>query len=40
MRVVVAERLRPSPALVQSSRRRFYRLRTAIFRTIWPADVS
>ncbi|MEV8373960.1 hypothetical protein AB0P21_14540 [Kribbella sp. NPDC056861] len=37
---VVAERLRPSPALVQSSRRRFYRLRTVIFRTIWPIDTG
>jgi hypothetical protein len=35
MRIVV-ERLRPSPALIQSSRRRFYRLRSAVFRTIWP----
>ena len=32
------ERLRPSPALLQSARRRFYRLRFTIFRTIWPAD--
>ena len=30
------ERLRPSPALIQSGRRHFYRLRTAVFRTIWP----
>jgi hypothetical protein len=33
---IVAERLRPSPALVQSSRRRFYRLRSTVFRIIWP----
>jgi hypothetical protein len=32
------ERLRLSPALIQSTRRRFYRLRSTIFRTIWPAD--
>ncbi|MBB5982376.1 hypothetical protein HDA44_005717 [Kribbella solani] len=32
------ERFRPSPALIQSARRRFYRLRTTIFRTIWPMD--
>ncbi|TDW81267.1 hypothetical protein EV137_6542 [Kribbella pratensis] len=32
------ERFRPSPALLQSARRRFYRLRFTIFRTIWPAD--
>jgi hypothetical protein len=32
------ERLRPSPALIQSVRRRYYRLRYTIFRTIWPAD--
>jgi len=25
---------------VQSSRRRFYRLRTVIFRTIWPVDTG
>ena len=33
-----SERLRPSPALLQSVRRRFYRLRSTIFRTIWPVD--
>jgi hypothetical protein len=32
------ERLRPSPALKQSARRRFYLLRSTIFRAIWPAD--
>jgi hypothetical protein len=32
------ERLRPSPALIQSVRRRYYRLRSTIFRTIWPVD--
>ena len=32
------ERFRPSPALIQTVRRRFYRLRSAIFRTIWPVD--
>jgi hypothetical protein len=32
------EQLRPSPALLQSVRRRFYRLRSTIFRTIWPVD--
>jgi hypothetical protein len=35
---IAPERLRPSPALIQSTRRRFYRLRSSIFRTIWPAD--
>ncbi|TQJ18513.1 hypothetical protein FB475_2658 [Kribbella jejuensis] len=33
-----SERLRPSPALLQSVRRSFYRLRSTIFRTIWPVD--
>ncbi|MBP2353363.1 hypothetical protein JOF29_004473 [Kribbella aluminosa] len=32
------ERLRPSPALIQSVRRRYYRIRSTIFRTIWPVD--
>jgi hypothetical protein len=32
------ERLRPSPALIQSVRGRFYRLRSTIFRAIWPVD--
>ena len=32
------ERLRPAPALTQSVRRRFYRLRSAVFRMIWPVD--
>jgi hypothetical protein len=35
MRIDV-ERFRPSPALIQSTRRHFYRLRTLVFRTIWP----
>lgn len=34
--MMVVERLRPSPALIQASRRRFYRIRSAIFRIIWP----
>ncbi|ADB35651.1 hypothetical protein Kfla_6659 [Kribbella flavida DSM 17836] len=34
----VLDRLRPSPALIQSTRRRFYRVRSAVFRTIWPRD--
>jgi hypothetical protein len=32
----VVERFRLSPAFILSSRRRFYRLRSAVFRTIWP----
>lgn len=32
------ERLRPSPALIQSVRRRFYRVRSTVFRTIWPIN--
>jgi hypothetical protein len=36
----VIDRLMPSPALVQSSRRRFYRFRSIVFRTIWPVDAS
>lgn len=32
------ERLRPSPALIQSVRQKFYRIRSTIFRTIWPVD--
>jgi hypothetical protein len=35
---VPTERLRPSPALIQSVRRGFYRLRSTIFRAIWPVD--
>jgi hypothetical protein len=35
---IPTERLRPSPALIQSARRHFYRLRSTIFRTIWPID--
>jgi hypothetical protein len=34
--MMVVERFRPSPALIQASRRRFYRIRSAIFRIIWP----
>jgi hypothetical protein len=34
--MIVVERLRPSPALIQSGRRRFYRVRSVIFRVIWP----
>jgi hypothetical protein len=33
---MIGERLRPSPAFLQANRRRFYRLRSLIFRTIWP----
>jgi hypothetical protein len=33
-----SERLRPSPAFIQSARRRFYRLRSTVFRTIWPVE--
>jgi hypothetical protein len=32
------ESFRPSPAFLQSARRTFYRLRSTIFRTIWPID--
>ena len=32
------DRLRPSPALIQSTRRRFYRVRSTIFRIFWPVD--
>ena len=34
--MMVVERLRPSPALLQAHRRRFYRIRSTIFRIIWP----
>ncbi|TCM51339.1 hypothetical protein EV648_101166 [Kribbella sp. VKM Ac-2568] len=34
--MMVVERLRPSPALLQANRRRFYRIRSTIFRIIWP----
>ncbi|MEV0282920.1 hypothetical protein AB0H36_02255 [Kribbella sp. NPDC050820] len=33
-----SERFRLSPAFVQSTRRRFYRLRSTIFRLIWPVN--
>ncbi len=33
-----SERLCPSPAFIHSARRRFYRLRSTIFRTIWPVE--
>ena len=34
--MMVVERLRPSPALLQANRHRFYRIRSTIFRIIWP----
>jgi hypothetical protein len=32
----VIDRLRPSSALIHSGRRRFLRLRSVVFRIIWP----
>lgn len=32
----VTERLLASPALMQTGRRRFFRLRSVVFRIIWP----
>jgi hypothetical protein len=34
--MAVIDRLRPSPELVRSGRRRFLRFRSVVFRIIWP----
>jgi hypothetical protein len=34
--MAVIDRLRPSPALIHSGRRRFLRFRSVVFRIIWP----
>lgn len=34
--MAIIDWLRPSPALIHSGRRRFLRLRSVVFRIIWP----
>jgi hypothetical protein len=34
--MALLNRVKPSPALVEATRRRFFRLRSAVFRQIWP----